>query len=63
MFQTGRPDHHLAPLREQLLSEDSVAPAHVVQQLVQLAPERTHDANAGKRFANPTVDQLRILAQ
>ena len=57
-----RPEDQLAPVREQLLAQHRVPPAHVVEQLAHLAPERAHDADAGERLADAAVDLLDVLA-
>ena len=50
------PDDHLAALREELLAQHGVAPAHVLEQLVDLPAERPHHADARERLAHPAVD-------
>ena len=57
-----RPQHQLAPVREQLLAQHRVPAAHVVEQLPHLAPERADDADAGERLADAAVDLLDVLA-
>src|SRR6202040_2649091 len=57
----GRPDDQLAPLREQLLAQHGVPPAHVVEQFVNFAAEGPDHANPGECFAHSAVDQFRIL--
>ena len=49
-------------MREQLLAQHGVPPAHVFEQLAHLAAERAHDANARERFADAAVDVLDVLA-
>ena len=58
-----RPEHELAPVREQLLAQHRVAAAHVLEQLGRLAAERAHDADPRERLADAPVDLLGVLAQ
>jgi hypothetical protein len=58
----AHPQHELAPVREQVLAKDGVAPEHVLEQLARLAAEGAHNANAGKRLSDPAVDLLDVLA-
>ena len=56
------PQHQLAPLGEELLTQHGVPAAHVVEQLAHLASEGAHDADAGERLADAAVDLLDVLA-
>ncbi len=58
----GGPEDQLAAMGEQLLAEDGVPAAHVVEQLAHFAAERADDANAGERLADAAVDLLDVLA-
>ena len=57
-----RPQHQLAAMREQLLAQHGVPPAHVVEQLAHFPPERPDDANARERLADAAVDLFHVLA-
>ena len=58
----GGPDHHLAPLGEELLAKDRVPAPQELQQLERLAPESPHHADAGERLPHAPVDPLHVLA-
>ena len=58
----GGPQDQLAAMGEQLLAQDGVAAAHVVEQLAHFAAEGADDANAGEGFADAAVDLLDVLA-
>ena len=49
-------------MRKQLFAQHRVTAQHEADQLLDLLPERAHDANAGERLSHSPVDQLHIPA-
>src|SRR5439155_15160265 len=56
------PENHFSAVREHLFAQHDVPAEHVVEQFAHFTPERTHDANPGKRLAHAAVNPLHVFA-
>ncbi len=56
------PQDHFAAVCEHLFAQHGMPATNVFEQFAHLAPEGTHDANAGKRLAHAAVNPLHVFA-